>query len=96
MEFGPPGDFMGGGGGPPRGGGGGFGGIGAPGGIGLFSLFAALFTRSNATESIKLLLYGLAIEFGRKLYTWASERVILRTCVDTCSQVFMFLTSFIF
>jgi hypothetical protein len=89
MSFGPPG---GGFGGPPGGGGGGFGGgrggrggngggfggIGQAGGIGLWSLFAAMFTRSNAAESLKLLLTGLLIEFGRRIFNWAQERIVLR------------------
>jgi hypothetical protein len=56
-----------------------FGGIGNAGGIGLWSLLAALFARGNATETLMLLLYGIMIESGRRLFTWLSERILIST-----------------
>jgi hypothetical protein len=58
----------------------GFFGLGAAGGIGLWSLVAALFSRGNSSDTIKLLLYGILIEVGRRAFTWLSERVFVREC----------------
>jgi hypothetical protein len=58
--------------------GGGLGGLGAAGGIGIFSLLAALFSRGNTSETLMLLVYGVMIETGRRLFNWLSKRVIIR------------------
>jgi hypothetical protein len=60
-------------------GGGLLGGLGAAGGIGIFSLVAALFSRGNATETMLLLLYGIMIETGRRVFNWLSKRVLVST-----------------
>jgi hypothetical protein len=77
-------EFGGDGSGHPVGGAGGGGllGLGGAGGIGLLSLFAALFSRGNSTETLKLLFYGAAIEVGRRVFTWLSERVFVRECTS--------------
>jgi hypothetical protein len=64
------------------------------GGIGLLSLFAALFSRGNSAETLKLLFYGAAIEVGRRVFTWLSERVFVRECTSSfrdgvCSRFYL-------
>lgn len=57
------------------------------GGLGMFSIIAAMFSRGNASETFKLLFYGLLIELGRRIYSWITERIPLRTftCVFDAS-----------
>lgn len=44
----------------------------------IWSLFIALFTRSNAREATKLLASGIAIEGGRRIFKWLADRVVPR------------------
>jgi hypothetical protein len=95
MNRGGPGGYRGGGGDRPPMlgmGGGGLGGaagagMASMGGVGMFSLLAALFTRGAATESLKLLLYGLVIELGRRIFSWVMARVPLRAFIHYTNYI---------
>lgn len=48
------------------------------GGMGVWTMVGALFTRGNATEGLKLLMYGLLIELGRRIFSWVTDRIPIR------------------
>jgi hypothetical protein len=58
------------------------------GGIDIWGLIVTLFSRQNAREGVKLLASGLAIEGGRRMFTWLSDRVLPRT---PCSRATSYL-----
>jgi hypothetical protein len=54
-------------------------GLGTAGGLGIWSLLGALLARGTGGETLMLLLYGMLIESGRRIFSWLSERVLIST-----------------
>jgi hypothetical protein len=60
------------------------------GSMGVLSLISAFFTQSGAISSLQIVLYGLLLDFGRRMLWWLYARIDARSyCQFTARSLLM-------